>query len=158
MSYWHCNPLSRRWAYAHYSGCAPGVSRRRSRTEPAHTYESRQSGAARFGIRRPLRYLSYHLDLDEAQRRQVAASLEQIKLEREQIDLSRKRANGVLADRFVQPEVSVDDFRQALSRQEQAETQLRTVIAKSLHDIADVLDEEQRDEFAHLLRTGVLKL
>lgn len=144
----HCNQWSRRYAYAHNS--------QRDTQQPF--YQSRASRHSGFGVRRPLRYLSYHLDLDESQRRSVAASFERVKLEREQANLDRKKSDASLADAFVQADVSVDDLRQALSPRAQIDANMQTVIAKELYEIAAVLDGEQTEEFAHLLRTGVLKL
>ena len=51
-----------------------------------------------FGVRRPLRYLSYQLDLDESQRRQVAAALDSVKIEREQMAVDEKKMVSELAD------------------------------------------------------------
>lgn len=144
----HCYQWPRRYAYAH---------NRSSDTQHPY-YESRGTRHGGFGVRRPLRYLSYHLNLDEAQRRKLAASFERVKLEREQANLDRKRVDASLADEFVQTDVSVDDLRQALEPRLQTDANMQTVIAKELYEIAAVLDAEQREEFAHLLRTGVLKL
>ena len=82
---------------------------------------------------------------------------ERLKLEREQVNLDRKRVDAALAEEFVQTDVSVDDLRQALEPRLQTDANMQTVIAKELYEIAAVLDAEQREEFAHLLRTGVLK-
>ena len=68
------------------------------------TCESRQHRSGRgasFGVRRPLRYLGYHLDLDASQMRKVAAILNRLKTEREQADLDEKRSNAALADLLV---------------------------------------------------------
>jgi hypothetical protein len=145
----HCSRWPQRYAYAR------GIS---DRNYQETFYETRRSGHGGFGVRRPLRYLSYHLDLDEQQRRKVAACFERIKLEREQATLDRKKADAALADEFLRENVSVDDLRQALAPRTQVESNMQIVLAKELVEIATVLDSDQREEFAHLLRTGVLKL
>lgn len=151
----HCTKWSYRPAYAHGS-CGnkrPFYESRGSRHSPSST-----RGGGGFGIRRPLRYLSYHLDLDESQRRSVAASFERIKLEREQVELDHKKLDASLADQFARADVSVDDLRQTLAPRTQSDANMQTVVAKELYEISAILDAEQREEFAHLLRTGVLKL
>lgn len=148
----HRNQWPYRYAYAHSHSC--GIHRLESRAHQSRG--GRRHGG--FGVRRPLRYLSYHLDLDESQRRQLAASFERIKLEREQAELDKKKSDASLADEFIRSEVSVEELRQALAPRAQIDANLQTVVAKELFEIATMLDAEQREEFAHLLRTGVLKL
>ena len=143
----NCDPWSRRLAYAHAY-----ASHHHSR------YESRRARHGGFGVRRPLRYLSYHLDLDDAQRRKVAASFERVKLEREQAKLDRSKCDANVADVFLEDDISVDGLQRALAQRTEIEGNMQAVIAKELYEIANVLDEEQRDEFAHLVRTGVLRL
>ena len=144
----HCNQWSRRLAYA--QGYAAGHQK--------PFYETRRSHRGGFGVRRPLRYLSYHLDLDEDQRRKIAASFERIKLEREQANLDQKKSDAKVADEFLRDDVSVDDLSEALAIRSQIDASLQSVLARELFEIAALLDTEQREEFAHLLRTGVLKI
>ena len=142
----HCDPWSRRYAFAY------GSTHR-----PFHMSRSHRGGGG-FGVRRPLRYLSYHLELDESQRRKLAASFERVKLEREQARLDRKKSDANVADALLGEDVSVDDLRAALSSRSKIESDLQTVLAKELYEIARALDADQLEEFAHLVRTGVLKL
>ena len=51
-----------------------------------------------------------------------------------------------------------EDLHKALEQRTQIEQNMQDVIATELYEIASVLDDEQREEFAHLLRTGVLRL
>ncbi len=146
----YCNPWTRRYAYA----CAS----RYDHPYPPARYESRRARHSGFGVRRPLRYLSYHLDLDESQRRKVAASVERIKLAREQGELDRKKSDAAVADLLSGDQVSVDELRQAMAPRTETASTLQTTLAKELYEIANVLDTEQREEFAHLLRSGVVKL
>lgn len=98
------------------------------------------------------------MDLDENQRRKVAASFERVKLEREQASLDRKKSDATVADEFLRAEVSVDDLQKALSPRARIDANMQAVIAKELYEIATTLDDERREECAYLLRTGVLKL
>ena len=150
----HRNQWPYRYAYAYSHSC--GINRSMYETRAHQSRGAAKRGG--FGVRRPLRYLSYHLDLDESQRRQLAACFERIKLEREQAELDHKKTDVSLAAEFMRVEVSVEDLRQAQAPRAQADANLQTVVAKELYEIASILDAEQREEFAHLLRTGVIKL
>ena len=148
----HCHKWSRGYAYAH------GYHRGKQHADHRPYYETRGHRRGGFGVRRPLRYLSYHLDLDESQQRAIAASFERLKLEREQAKLDRKKSDAALADAFEHKDASVDDLRQVLAPRAQIDTNMQAVIAKELFEISAVLEDAQREEFAHLLRTGVIKL
>ena len=111
-----------------------------------------------FGVRRPLRYLSYQLDLDESQRRQVAAALDSVKIEREQMALDEKKMVSELADLVhaggTEDNLSTEALKEALSARVRSSEQLQKRIAKALKQIVEVLDPDQRQEFAYLIRTG----
>ena len=149
--YHHCNRWSRRYAYA-----AAHAHKRAESKQPF--FESRQHRHSSFGVRRPLRYLSYQLDLDEQQRRHIAAALDRLKIEREQGKLDRKKTVSVLAELVTRDDVSVDELRRALAPRVESTENLQIVIATAVQEIARVLDPDQREEFAHLLRSGVLDL
>jgi hypothetical protein len=121
-----------------------------------HRRRSRHTGS--FGGRRPLRYLSYQLDLDEPQRRQIGAVLEEVKVEREQADLDEKKMVASLADQLGKPEVTVDSLKQTLSSRVRSTERIQSVIAEALEKIVGILDADQREEFAYLLRTGGFRI
>ncbi len=143
--YLNCNRWSRRYAYATAQSNQP-------------FFESRQYRRGTFGVRRPLRYLSYQLDLDEAQRRRIAAALDRLKMEREQGKLDKKKTVSDLADLVTRENVSVDELRKALAPRLESTENLQMAIARAVQEIVAVLDADQREEFAHLLRSGVLNL
>lgn len=140
-----CNRWSRRYAYATAQSNQP-------------FFESRQYRRGTFGVRRPLRYLSYQLDLDEAQRRRIAAALDRLKMEQEQGKLDKKKTVSDLADLVTRENVSVDELRKALAPRLESTENLQMAIARAVQEIVAVLDADQREEFAHLLRSGVLNL
>ncbi len=118
-----------------------------------------------FGVRRPLRYLSYQLDLDESQRRQVAAALDSLKIEREQMALDEKKMVSELADLVhdagasdADGKLSTDALKEKLSSRVRSSEQLQKRIAKALKQIVEVLDPDQRQEFAYLIRTGDFRI
>ena len=120
--------------------------------------QSRSHRQGGFGVRRPLRYLSHRLDLDDQQRRVIAACFDRIKLEREQAALDRKRSDSQVADKLTQVPLAVEDLQQAMAPRSDIAQRLQATMAKELYEIVQVLDDEQREEFAYLVRSGVVKL
>lgn len=143
--YHHCNRWSRRYAFATAYNDPP-------------FYQSRHHRGANFGVRRPLRYLSHRLDLDEGQRRRIAAVLDRLKTDREQARLDEKKTVSDLAALVTQPDVSMDDLRKVLAPRVESTETLQVSIAKAVQEIVDILDSDQREEFAYLLRSGVVQL
>ncbi|HUM01354.1 MAG TPA: Spy/CpxP family protein refolding chaperone [Thermoanaerobaculia bacterium] len=113
---------------------------------------------AGFGVRRPLRYLAFKLDLSEAQIAELAAVLDELKIERAQAALDGRRSTSALADAVSSG--SFDDAKAAeagASRVRSAE-RLRDAVARALKRIHAILDDEQRKKLAYLLRTGALSV
>ena len=145
--YHHCNWWSRRYAYAHAA----------SRTSKNY-YESRHHRRGGFGVRRPLRYLGYQLDLDEDQMRKVAAILDRLKVEREQGSLDEKKTVSELANIVTKEDVSVDELREVLKPRIDSAGRLQLAVARAMLEMVALLDADQREEFAYLLRNGTLHL
>src|SRR5690349_10257943 len=82
---------SRRWAGA---SCGHG------RWAPAFEMSGSAEfgGGGSFGVRRPLRFLAWKLELDEKQVAEVAKVLADIKTERAQGEVDARRAAALLAD------------------------------------------------------------
>ena len=113
---------------------------------------------AGFGVRRPLRYLAFKLDLSEPQVAELAAILDELKIERAQAALDGRRSTSALADAVSSG--SFDDAKAAeagASRVKSAE-RLRDAVARALKRIHAILDDEQRKKLAYLLRTGALSV
>ncbi len=140
--------------YALASGPAEEPTPRR-----AARWESRSHGrGGSFGARRPLRYLSYQLDLDERQQRSVAGVLDRLKLDREQARLDEQKTVSTMAELVTGDSISVDGFQQALAPRVESARNLQAAIAKTMQELADILDPDQREELAHLLRSGAFKI
>jgi Spy/CpxP family protein refolding chaperone len=115
-----------------------------------------ESFGAGFGVRRPLRYLAWKLGLNEAQVAELAAILDELKIERAQAAVDARRSTSHLADAVASG--SFDDVKAAeagASRVKSAE-RLRDAVTRALKRIHSILDDEQRKKLAYLLRTGVL--
>ncbi len=169
---WPMRPMKMAYAYGYAAPADdPGADRRDDERRPddeppaswtwyAHRQHRgrRRHGGGNFGVRRPLRYLSYQLDLDESQRRQIAAALDSLKIEREQAELDEKKMLSELADLVDagggDGGLDTDAVKTALSARVRSSEQLQKRTAKALKQIAEVLDPDQRQEFAYLIRTG----
>src|SRR5262245_26438260 len=120
--------------------------------------EPEGAGGGGFGVRRPLRFLAYKLDLDEEQVRGLARILDDLKTERAQAEVDRRRTVAAFADA-----VAGDTFDLATAgsggdlRVKSAE-RLRDAVLKALQQIHAVLNPEQRARLAYLIRTGTLVL
>jgi hypothetical protein len=137
---------------------AAGPNEEQTSGRAARWENRRHRHGGSFGARRPLRYLSYQLDLDETQQRSVAAILERLKLDREQARLDEQKTVSNMADLVTGERVSVDGFQQALAPRVESARNLQAAIAKAMQELADILDSDQRQELAHLLRSGAFRI
>jgi Spy/CpxP family protein refolding chaperone len=110
------------------------------------------------GVRRPLRYLSYHLDLDEGQRRRVAQVLNRLKLEREQAHVDEKRSVAAIADLVDAGTPELEQVKAAIAARITNAERLQTEVARSVQELCDILDPDQRQAFADLLRSGAISI
>jgi Spy/CpxP family protein refolding chaperone len=115
-------------------------------------------GGGAFGVRRPLRFLAWKLELEENQVAELAKILDDLKTERAQGAVDNRRstsafADGVAGDTFDQTKVAEG----AELRVKTAE-RLRDAVVGALSRIHAVLDAEQRQRFAYLIRTGALSI
>jgi Spy/CpxP family protein refolding chaperone len=113
-------------------------------------------GGGGFGVRRPLRFLAHKLELDDRQVGELAKILDELKTERAQAEVDRRRTLSAFADA-----VSGEAFNQARAaegaglRVASAE-RLRDAVTKALAQIHALLDNDQRERLAYLIRTGTL--
>ena len=106
------------------------------------------------GVRRPLRFLAWKLELDEDQLGEVAKILGELTTERAQGEVDHAKGLAALADA-----VSADSFDAARAgvgaavRVASAE-RMRSATVKALEDLHRLLTAEQRRTLAYLIRTG----
>ncbi len=117
-----------------------------------------EGGGGVFGVRRPLRFLAYKLELNEAQVATFAAILDQLKTERAQAAVDHRRRISGLAEAL--ESASFDEARIAALGEEQqrSEERVRGAVAQALRQLHGALDDEQRKRLAYLLRTGALSI
>ncbi len=123
-----------------------------------HHKSSEEAGfmGGHFGVRRPLRHLAYRLKLNEEQVTKLAEILDTLKTERAQAEVDQRRSLSAFAEAM-----ATGDFADAKA-QEAAEGRVRTAenlsraVAQGLREMHALLDKEQREKLAYMIRTGEL--
>ena len=115
-------------------------------------------GGGAFGVRRPLRFLAYKLNLKEEQVAQLAKILDELKTERAQAAVDDRRTVAAFADA-----IGLEQFDEARAKEGgdlrvKSAERLRDAVIKTLGKMHAVLDSGQRAELAYLIRTGVLSI
>jgi Spy/CpxP family protein refolding chaperone len=149
------------WKQRHAHGCGPSAS-------PGEWEASGGGGGggggpdldggAGFGVRRPLRFLAYKLELDEAQVEKLARILDELKIERAQAAVDHRRSSAAFADAITGD--SLDPAALAAAASERAKTaeRLGSAVTKALTKIHELLTPKQRGQLAYLIRTGTLAI
>lgn len=109
-----------------------------------------------FGVRRPLRFLAHRLGLDDAQVAALARILDELKTERAQAEVDRRRTLAAFVD-AVSGE-AFDDARagEAGGGRVKSAERVRDAVLKALREIHATLRPDQRLRLAYLIRTGTL--
>jgi Spy/CpxP family protein refolding chaperone len=113
-------------------------------------------GGGGFGVRRPLRFLAYKLELDERQVAELARILSELKTERAQAEVDRRRSVAAFADAVATDGFDAAKAAEAGGVRVQSAERLRDAVTKALQQIHGVLQPEQRSRLAYLIRTGTL--
>jgi len=129
----------------------------RWREYAASPHES-ELGSGAFGVRRPLRFLAYKLDLDEQQVTELARILSDLKTERAQAEVDGRRATAALADAVAPAQFDAQRANDAGAIRVATAEHLRDAVVKALGRIHTLLEPEQRERLAYLIRTGTLQI
>jgi len=149
-----------------YAGCGHaareehGWRSRRDRWRDAYeaSHHDSELGAGALGVRRPLRYLAYKLDLDEQQVSELARILSELKTERAQAEVDGRRATTALADAIAGEQFNAERANEAGAMRVATAEHLRDAVIKALGRIHALLEPEQRERLAYLIRTGTLQI
>ena len=149
-----------------FAGCAPSArdahgwrrERHQRWREYAAAAHDSELGAGAFGVRRPLRFLAYKLDLDEQQVAELARILSELKTERAQAEVDGRRATAALADAIGSDPFDAQRANDAGAIRLATAEHLRDAVIKALGRIHALLEPEQRDRLAYLIRTGTLQI
>jgi len=115
-------------------------------------------GAEGFGARRPVRFLAMRLDLDDAQVAKLTKILEHLRVEREQAAVDARRAAGALADALEGAALDAGRVDEATRLRVEATRRVQESVARALAELHELLDGEQREQLALLIRSGVVHL
>jgi Spy/CpxP family protein refolding chaperone len=108
------------------------------------------------GVRRPLRFLAWKLQLDDAQLKQVAAILDQLKIERAQAEVDDRRAVSLLAEAAEGETFDRAKADEAAALRTRSAQQVQQKVVSSVERLHALLNADQRARLAYLLRTGTL--
>ncbi len=149
------------WKRAHrhtgkdsYAQCGGGWAEASAMSAAAEGW----GGHGHFGVRRPLRFLAYKLELNETQVTELAKILDELKTERAQAEVDERRSLSTFADAFAGERFDAQLAENAGAQRVKTAEALRAAVLKALSRIHQILEPGQRDKFAHLVRTGVLSL
>lgn len=131
-------------------GCGPRMFRWHGHSEDDHM--------GHFGVRRPLRYLAWKLDLDDQQLAGVAKILDQLKTDRAQSAVDDRRTLTDFAEAFAGESFGEQSARAGVDRRKKSAETLADSVYKALSGIHAILRPDQREQFALLVRTGALSL
>ena len=109
-----------------------------------------------FGVRRPLRFLAYKLELDDKQIEQLARILDELKTERAQSAVDDRRSLSEFADALAGEAFDIPKAAAGADRRVESSRRLRDAVVRALQQIHAILNPEQRAKLAYLIRTGVL--
>jgi Spy/CpxP family protein refolding chaperone len=170
VSWWHaqraahmsghgCGPG---WSHAGPGSCGPGGGGR-SGPGDGDGFEGGgggggfdDGGGGGFGVRRPLRFLAYKLELDERQVAEFARILNELKTERAQAEVDRRRTVAAFADAVAGEAFDAGKADEGGNLRVSSAERLRQAVVKALQQIHALLDDDQRKRLAYLIRTGTL--
>jgi Spy/CpxP family protein refolding chaperone len=113
-------------------------------------------GGGGFGVRRPLRFLAHKLDLDDRQVAELARVLDELKTERAQAEVDRRRSLAGFADALSGETFDAAKAAEGGELRVQSAARLRDAVLKALQQIHAILNPDQRVRLAYLIRTGTL--
>jgi Spy/CpxP family protein refolding chaperone len=137
-----------------WAGCRPGGPSWGH--APDEGYEGGGFGGGGFGVRRPLRFLAHRLDLDERQIAALARILDDLKTERAQAEVDRRRTVAMLADALAGDTFDAARAAEGGELRVQSAERLRQAVLKALQQIHGLLNADQRARLAYLIRAGAL--
>jgi Spy/CpxP family protein refolding chaperone len=105
-----------------------------------------------------LRYLAYKLELDERQVAELARVLDELKTERAQGEVDRRRSLTALADAVAGEAFDEARAKEAGALRVATAERLRDAVVKALGRIHALLDADQRQRLSYLIRTGALQV
>lgn len=137
-------------AFLHQGGYSPA--------ESADSYRAEFSSGASFGVRRPLRFLAWKLELDEKQTAELAKILADLKTERAQAEVETRRAASAFADLASAAQFDAAKAKEAADLKVKSAEKVSAALVAALERLHALLDPDQRERLAYLVRTGIVQL
>ncbi len=153
--FWRC--AQRAAAISHHHNCWRGrEAHGHAWGGPTEEMDDDHFGGGGFGVRRPLRFLAHKLELDERQIAELARILDELKTERAQAEVDRRRSLTAFADALGGDAFDAAKAGEGGNLRVQSAERLRSAVVKALTQIHALLNPQQRVRLAYLLRTGTL--
>ncbi len=111
-----------------------------------------------FGVRRPLRFLIHKLDLDERQSAELAIIIDTLKTERAQAAVDNRRTVSAMAELLGGEAFDEHAAAETASARAKSAERLSQAVIAALQKLHALLNEEQREKLAYLIRSGSLSL
>ena len=146
-----------------FAGCGPGGGEgrggwHRGSDERHASGGDDDFGGGAFGVRRPLRFLAYKLELDDRQVAELARVLDELKTERAQAEVDRRSTLSAFADAVGGETFDDAKAKDGADLRVASAERLRDAVKKALGRFHALLDNDQRTQLAYLIRTGTLQL
>jgi Spy/CpxP family protein refolding chaperone len=143
-----------------HPGCGSGRGHGRHHHEHGRFAGGRDEefGGGSFGVRRPLRFLAWKLELEENQVAELAKVLNDLKTERAQAAVDDRRSTSAFADGISSEAFDESKVAEAAALRVKTAERLRDAVVGALRRIHTLLDPEQRERLAYLIRTGALSI
>ena len=113
-------------------------------------------GSSGLGVRRPLRFLSWKLDLTSDQIAVVARILERLKIERAQAEVEQRRSASALADAIAADTFDAAAASVATEHRASSARNVQAAVANALGELHAALEPDQRRRLAMLIRTRAI--
>jgi Spy/CpxP family protein refolding chaperone len=121
-----------------------------------HRHHHQEEDDGGFGVRRPLRFLAYKLELSQEQITRLVRILDELKTERAQSAVDDRRTLAEFADAIGGDAFDAAKAQSAGERRVSSAAKLRDTLIRSLQQIHALLTPQQRERLAYFIRTGIL--
>jgi len=161
--HWHSRRHGGCWGFEHRDEGEPRGAEHREEGEPrgAEFYfsvgrDDDGFGSSGLGVRRPLRFLTWKLDLTSDQVAAVARILERLKIERAQAEVEQRRSASALADAMAADTFDSAAASVATEHRATSAGAVQAAVARSLGELHATLEPDQRRRLAMLIRTRAI--
>ncbi|HTO05556.1 MAG TPA: Spy/CpxP family protein refolding chaperone [Myxococcota bacterium] len=115
-------------------------------------------GSSGLGVRRPLRFLTWKLDLTGDQVAAVARILERLKIERAQAEVEQRRSAAAIADAIAADTFDAAAASVATDHRATSAKSVQAAVSRALGELHAALEPEQRKRLAMLIRTRAITI